>query len=94
MLFALSAASSLHTQCVMPRNPGFEDLCPIENLKIYEILYLVNLHLMKDWEHTWACEGQRGCYDGHNPTGTVSHNVNITAKRNQSCDWKNTNLSR
>ena len=49
---------------------------------------------MKDWEHTRACEGQRGCYDGHNPTGTVSHNVNITAKRNQSCDWKNTNLSR
>ena len=86
MLFALSAASSLHTQCVMPRNPGFEDLCPIENLKIYEILYLVNLHLMKDWEHTWACEGQRGCYDGHNPTGTVSHNVNITAKRNQGCE--------
>ena len=24
------AAFSLHTQCVMPRNPGFEDLCPIE----------------------------------------------------------------
>ena len=28
----MTAASSLHTQCVMPRNPGFEDLCPIENL--------------------------------------------------------------
>ena len=41
---------------------------------------------MKDWEHTRACEGQRGCYDGHNPSGTVSHNVNITAKRNQLCE--------
>ena len=41
---------------------------------------------MKDWEHTRACEVQRGCYDGHNQTGTISHNANITAKRNQGCE--------
>lgn len=44
---------------------------------------------MKDW-NIQGHEGQRGCYDGHNPTGTVSHNASITAKRNQGCDsnWK------
>ena len=41
---------------------------------------------MKDWEHTRACEVQRGCYDGHNQTGTISHNANITAKRDQGCE--------
>ena len=33
-----------------------------------------------------AYKEQRACYDGQKQIGTVSHNVNITAKRNQGCE--------
>ena len=33
-----------------------------------------------------AHKEQRACYDGQNQIGTDSHNVNITAKRNQGCE--------
>lgn len=30
-----------------------------------------SVHLMKDWEYEWECEGQKGCYDEYNQTGTI-----------------------
>ena len=67
----------------MPKNPGLEDLFPKANLGKYEVFHLRNLHLMNDWEHTRAYERQRGCLYGHKEMKTVTHNDNITAKRNE-----------
>ncbi|KAI4571124.1 hypothetical protein MJG53_013230 [Ovis ammon polii x Ovis aries] len=79
------ALSPHDTQDLMPKNPGLEDLFPKANLGKYEVFHLRNLHLMNDWEHTRAYEGQRGCLYGHKETERVIHKANITAKRNEQC---------
>ena len=38
---------------------------------------------MKDWEYIRVYERQRGCLYGHKEMKTVTHNANITAKRNE-----------
>ena len=38
---------------------------------------------MKDWEYMRVYERQRGCLYGHKEMKTVTHNANITAKRNE-----------
>ena len=65
----------------MPQDPGLEDVFPKANLEINERFHLGNLHLMKDWEYTRACEIQRGCLQGHKEIETVSHNTDMTAKK-------------
>ena len=64
-----------------PKNPGLEDVFPKANLEIKERFHLGNLHFMKDWEYTRACEIQRGCLQGHKETEIVSHNTDMTAKK-------------
>ena len=66
----------------MPKNPALEDVFPKANLGIYQIFHLRNLNLMKDWEYTRVYERQRGCFYGNKEMETVTHNANITAKRN------------
>ena len=66
----------------MPKNPGL-DVFPKANLGINERFHLGNLHLMKDWDYTRACEIQTGCeiQQGHKKIETVSHNTDMTAKK-------------
>ena len=73
------------TQDLMPKKPRVEDLIPKANLGIYERFHLRNFQLMKDSEHTKACERQRGCLYGHKEIETVTDNADITAKRNEQC---------
>uniref|UniRef100_A0AC11D1V8 Uncharacterized protein n=1 Tax=Ovis aries TaxID=9940 RepID=A0AC11D1V8_SHEEP len=77
------AMSSQDTQDLMLKNPVLEDIFPKANLGIYQIFHLRNLNLMKDWEYTRVYERQRGCFYGHKEMETVTHNANITAKRNE-----------
>ena len=66
----------------MPKNPGL-DVFPKANLGINERFHLGNLHLMKDWDYTRACEIQTGyeIQQGHKKIETVSHNTDMTAKK-------------
>ncbi|CAM9959749.1 unnamed protein product [Rangifer tarandus platyrhynchus] len=75
-----TAMSPQDTQNLMPKNPGLEDFFPKASLQMYERFHLRNLHLMKNWEYTRACERQRGCLYAHKQIETVTHNMNITAK--------------
>ncbi|KAM9756395.1 uncharacterized protein ACBT57_009641 [Dama dama] len=75
-----TAMSPQDTQNLMPKNPGLEDFFPKANLQIYERFHLRNLHLMKNWEYTRACERQRGCLYAHKEIETATHNMNITAE--------------
>ena len=83
------------TQDLMPKNAALEDVCPKANLGIYQIFHLRNLNLMKDWEYTRVNERQRGCLYGHKEMETVTHNANITGKRNEQREstWENSNFS-
>ena len=67
----------------MPKKPRVEDLFPKANLGVYERFHLRNVQLMKDSEHTRACERQRGCLHGHKEIETVTHNADITVERNE-----------
>ena len=78
--------SSHDTQDLRTQKPGLEDLLPASKLGIYERFHLGNLHLTKDWESMRAYKERRGCCDGHNQVGTVSHKVNLKAQRNQGCE--------
>ena len=71
------------TQDLMPKKPRVEDLFPKANLGIYERFHLRNLQLMKDSEHTKACERQKGCLYGHKEIETVTDDIDITAERNE-----------
>ncbi|XP_043292001.1 putative protein ZNF720 [Cervus canadensis] len=77
------AISPQDTQDLMPKKPRVEDLFPKANLGIYERFHLRNLQLMKDSEHTRACERQRGCLHRHKEIETVTHNADITVERNE-----------
>ncbi|XP_043756600.1 zinc finger protein 383-like [Cervus elaphus] len=70
-------------QDLMPKNPALEDVVSKANLGIYQTFQLRNLNLMKDWECTRVHERWRVCLSGHKEMQTVTHNANITAKRNQ-----------
>ena len=70
------------TQDLMLKNPALEDVFPKANLGIYQTFHLRNLNLMKDREYTGVYERQRRCLYGHKEMETVTHNANITAKRN------------
>ncbi|KAF4011295.1 hypothetical protein G4228_001956, partial [Cervus hanglu yarkandensis] len=83
---ACLAVSSHDTQVLRTQKPGLEDLLPTPRIGIYEKFHLGNLHLTKDCESMRAYKERSACYDGHNQVGTVSHKVNITAKRNQGCE--------
>ena len=76
--------------CVLSRHPGFEPglegLLPTAKLGLYERFHLAHLHLTKAWESMRTYKERRACYDGQNQIGTVSHKINITAKRNQGCE--------
>ena len=78
--------SSHDTQGLRTQKPGLEDLFPTAKLGIYERFHVGNLHLTKDWDYMRAYKEQKACYDGQNKIGTVPHNVNIIAKRNQGCE--------
>ncbi|XDA83822.1 hypothetical protein R6Z07M_013667 [Ovis aries] len=77
------AVSPQDTQNLMPKNPALEEVFPKGNLGIYQIFHLRNLNLMKDREYTRVNEKQRGCFYGHKEMETVTHNANITGKRNE-----------
>ncbi|XP_027370680.1 zinc finger protein 383-like isoform X1 [Bos indicus x Bos taurus] len=77
------AMSPQDTQDLMPRNAALEDVFPKANLGICQIFHLRNLNLMKDWEYTRVYERQRGCLYGHKEMERVTHNANITGKRNE-----------
>ena len=78
------------TQNLMPKNPALEEVFPKGNLGIYQIFHLRNLNLMKDRGYTRVNEKQRGCFYGHKEMETVTHNANITGKRNEQheSDWE------
>nr|XP_020771952.1 zinc finger protein 93-like [Odocoileus virginianus texanus] len=80
------AVSSHDTQGLRIQKPGLEDLLLTAKLGIYERFHLGNLRLTKDWESMRPYKERRACYDGHNQVGSVSHKLNITAKRNQGCE--------
>lgn len=77
-MWYLSAMSSQKTQGLSPQ-PGLEDsfhkMLPVRCGRCG----LENLHLMKDWES----EGRKGCYDGHNQTGMITHIKIVVAKGDQ-----------
>ncbi|KAM7232963.1 hypothetical protein CapIbe_015099 [Capra ibex] len=77
------AVSPQDTQNLMPKNPALEEVFPKGNLGIYQLFHLRNLNLMKDLEYTRVNERQRGCFYGHKEMETVTHNANITGKRNE-----------
>ncbi|KAM9757655.1 uncharacterized protein ACBT57_010398 isoform 2-T4 [Dama dama] len=77
------AMSPQDTQDLIPKNPALEDVFPKGNLGIYQTFHLRNLNVMKDWEYTGVYERQRGCLYGYKEMETVTHNANITAKRNE-----------
>ncbi|XP_057566892.1 KRAB domain-containing protein 5-like [Hippopotamus amphibius kiboko] len=78
-----TAVPSHDTQGLMSKKPGLEDLFQKVKLGKYKRCSLGELYFMEDWESTRPCEGQRGCHYGQNQIGTVSHNANMTGKRNQ-----------
>ncbi|XP_013832190.2 PREDICTED: LOW QUALITY PROTEIN: zinc finger protein 331-like [Capra hircus] len=84
------AMSPQDTQNLMPKNPALEEVFPKGNLGIYQIFHLRNLNLMKDRGYTRVNEKQRGCFYGHKEMETVTHNANITGKRNEQheSDWE------
>ncbi|XDB60336.1 hypothetical protein AB1E18_013709 [Capra hircus] len=81
-----TALSSHNTHGLMSKNPRLENLMQKVNLGIYERAHLGNECLIKDQEYTGVCERPRRCLYGQKETETVSHNADITAKRNQQCD--------
>ncbi|XP_040107934.1 zinc finger protein 736-like isoform X6 [Oryx dammah] len=64
------------TQDLMLKNAALEDVFSKANLGIDEIF-------LKDWEYTRVYERQRGCLYGYKEMETVTHNANITGKRNE-----------
>ncbi|XP_069408545.1 zinc finger protein 724-like [Ovis canadensis] len=81
-----TALSSHNTHGLMSKNPRLENLIQKVNLGIYERAHLGNERLIKDQEYTGVCERPRRCLYGQKETETVSHNADITAKRNQQCE--------
>ncbi|XP_065775524.1 zinc finger protein 708-like [Muntiacus reevesi] len=77
------AVSSHNTHGLMSKHPRFENLMRKANLGLYERAHLGNEHLTKDWGCTRVCDRLRGCLYGHKEIETVSHNVDMTAKRNE-----------
>ena len=67
----------------MPNNPALEDVFPKSNLGVYQTSQLRNLNLMKEWDCPRVYEKWRVCLSGHKEMQTVTHNANITVKRNQ-----------
>ncbi|KAB0339011.1 hypothetical protein FD754_024199, partial [Muntiacus muntjak] len=80
------AVSSHNTHGLMSKHPRFENLIRKANLSLYERAHLGNEHLTKDWICTMVCDRLRGCLYGHKEIETVSHNVDMTAKRNEHCE--------
>ena len=78
--------SSHNTRGLMSKNPRLENLIQKANLGIFERAYLGNEHLMKDQEYMGVCERPRRCLYGQKETETLSHSVDITAKRNEQCE--------
>ena len=70
----------------MSKNPRFQNLIQKANLGLCERAHLGNEHLTKDWRYTRVCERLRGCLYGHKEIETISHNVDMTAKRNEQCE--------
>ncbi|KAJ1072995.1 hypothetical protein K5549_015138 [Capra hircus] len=81
-----TAVSSHNTGGLMSKNPRLENLIQKANLGIFERAYLGNEHLMKDQEYMGVCERLRRCLYGQKETETLSHSVDITAKRNEQCE--------
>ncbi|XP_065778072.1 zinc finger protein 736-like [Muntiacus reevesi] len=75
------AVSSHNTHGLMSKNPGFEN--SIQKANLYERAHLGDENLSKDWGHTRVCERLRGCLYGHKEIETVSHTVDMTARRNE-----------
>ncbi|XP_043756608.1 zinc finger protein 479-like, partial [Cervus elaphus] len=67
---------------LMPEKPRIKDFYPKTNLGIYERFHLRNFNLIKHWEYTRAYERQT-CLYGHKEIETVTHEANISAKRNE-----------
>ncbi|XP_043752144.1 zinc finger protein 716-like isoform X2 [Cervus elaphus] len=75
------AVSTHNTHGLMSKNPRFEN--SIQKANLYEGAHLGNEHLTKDWGHTRVCDRLRGCLYGHKEIETVSHTVDMTARRNE-----------
>ncbi|KAM9757574.1 uncharacterized protein ACBT57_010353 [Dama dama] len=76
-----SAVSSHNTHGLMSKNPRFEN--SIQKANLYERAPPRNEHLTKDWGHTRVCDRLRGCLYGHKEIETVSHTVDMSARRNE-----------
>ncbi|XP_043291811.1 zinc finger protein 345-like [Cervus canadensis] len=75
------AVSSHNTHGLMSKNPRFEN--SIQKANLYERAPLGNEHLTKDWGHTRVCDRLRGCLHGQKEIETISHTVDMTARRNE-----------
>ena len=86
-----SAVSSHNTHGLMSKYPRFENLIRTANLGLYERANLGTDHLTKAWGYTRVCDRLRGClYGQRKEIETVSHTVDITARRNEHCEsnWR------
>ena len=78
--------SSHNTHGLMSKNPRFEILIRTANLGLYERAHLGTHHLNKAWGYTRVCDRLRRClYGQHKEIETVSHTVDMTARRNEHC---------
>lgn len=81
-MWYLSAVSSQRTEGLLPQlglEDSFHKMQPVRCGRGG----LENLHLMKDGESEGECEGQKGCYDGHNQTGMITHIKIVVPKGDQ-----------
>ena len=83
-IWYLSAVSSHNTHGLMSKNPRFGILIQTANLGLYDRAHLGTDHLTKAWGYRRVCDRLRGClYAQHKVIETVSHTVDMTARRNE-----------